>query len=413
MTPALDGIKVVDISQVAAVPMTARLMADYGAEVVHVEHPGRGDLLRESLPLLTALESDFHYVWENYNHNKKSIAIDISRPDGQAIVHKLIAGADVLLSNLRPYQLTAFDLEYDRLSELNPGLIFGNLTGYGRVGDYRDDPAYDHIAYGARGGVVHRMSPPAGLPIFGVPAIGDNVASLALLSGIMMALFVRERTGLGQEVDVSLLGTAIFQISWELSGTLATGADLVEEMTKEHPSIREKLDNRAEIANPLACSYRTSDGRWLILIAPNPERYWPKLCSAIEREDLKEDGRFLSKEALEENREEVFRLLEQIFKSKTLAHWKQRLAGFPGSAVQNSKEVIADAQARANDHFVSFDHPEHGAQEMVAGPMKLSKTPASAGKPAPSLGEHTGEILKAHGYTPGEIAQLRRQGVVA
>ena len=129
MTPALDGIKVVDISQVAAVPMTARLMADYGAEVVHVEHPGRGDLLRESLPLLTALESDFHYVWENYNHNKKSIAIDISKPEGQAIAHKMIAGADVFLSNLRPYQLTAFDLEYDRLSELNPGLIFGNVSG--------------------------------------------------------------------------------------------------------------------------------------------------------------------------------------------------------------------------------------------------------------------------------------------
>ena len=413
MTSALDGIKVIDISQVAAVPMAARLMADYGAEVVHVEHPERGDLLREALPVLAALESDFHYVWENYNHNKKSIAVDISKPEGQAIIHKMVAGADVLLSNLRPYQLTAFDLEYDRLKKLNSGLIFGNLTGYGRVGDNRDDPAYDHVAYGARGGVVHRLTPPAGLPIFGVPALGDNVSSLALLSGIMMALFVRERTGLGQEVDVSLLGTAIYQISWELSGTLATGADVVEEVTKEHPFIREKLDNRAEIANPLGCSYRTSDERWLILIAPNPERYWPRLCVVIEREDLMEDERFLSKEALEENREEAFAILEQAFKTKTLAQWKERLSGFPGSAVQNSKEVIADAQARLNEYFVPFDHPEHGAQEMIAGPMKLSMTPASLGNPAPTLGQHTDEILQAHGYTIGGIAQLRQDGVVA
>lgn len=206
MVAALDGIKVVDISQVAAVPMAARLMADYGAEVVHVEHPERGDLLRGTLPALPALVSEFNYIWENYNHNKKSLAVDISRPEGQAIVHKLVAETDVLLSNLRPYQLTEFDLEYERLSEMNPGLIFGNLTGYGRQGAERDAPAYDHVAYWARGGIVHRASPPAGIPSYGIPAIGDNVAALALLSGIMTALFVRERTGMGQEVDVSLLG---------------------------------------------------------------------------------------------------------------------------------------------------------------------------------------------------------------
>lgn len=413
MTAALDGIKVVDLSQVAAVPMAARLMADYGAEVVHIERPERGDLLREVGPAFPAMECEFKYIWENYNHNKKSLAVDISRPEGQAIVHKLIADADVLLSNLRPYQLTKFDFEYERLIKLNPRLIFGNLTGYGRLGAHKDVPAYDNSAYWARAGIIHRSSRPGGLPNYGIPAIGDNVASLALLSGIMTALFVRERTGVGQEVDVSLLRTGVYHLSWDLSSALATGADIVEEAVKAHPFIVDNLDNRAELAYPLMCSYQTGDGRWLIIHATPLERYWPKLCRAIEREDLEHDERFDSAETLIENRAELFQILEEVFKSKDLAHWKERMIDIPGGPVQNFREVVADPQARSNECFVSFTHPEHGVREMIAGPVKLSKTPASTGNPAPKLGEHTDEILQAHGYTAEDIADLREHGVIA
>ena len=413
MAAALDGIKVVDLSQVAAVPMAARLMADYGAEVVHIEHPERGDMLRGVEPGLPALESEFRYVWENYNHNKKSLAVDIARPEGQAIVHKLIADSDVLLSNLRPYQLTKFNFEYEHLIKLNPRLIFGNLTGYGRQGDDKDVPAYDNSAYWARAGIIHRSSRPKGVPNYGIPAIGDNVASLALLSGIMTALFVRERTGEGQEVDVSLLRTGVYHLSWDLSGSLATGTDLIEEAIKAHPFIVDNLDNRAELAYPLMCSYQTSDGRWLILHATPLDRYWPKLCRAINREDLEHDERFNTDETLLENRAELFQILEAVFKSKDLAHWRERLIDIPGGPVQNYREVVADPQARSNECFVSFTHPEHGVREMIAGPVKLSKTPASTGNAAPALGQHTDEVLQACGYTSEDIANLREQGVIA
>jgi formyl-CoA transferase len=410
---ALDGIKVVDLSQMAAVPMAARLMADYGAEVVHIEHPERGDLLRGAQPALPAMKSEFKYVWENYNHNKKGIAVDISTPEGQAIVHKLITDADVLLSNLRPYQLTKFKLEYESLVKLNPRLIFGNLTGYGRLGERKDVAAYDNTAYWARAGIVHRSSRPGGPPSYGIPAIGDNVASLALLSGIMTALFVRERTGVGQEVDVSLFRTGVYHLSWDLSSALATGADIVEESRKANPVTAENTDNRAKLAPPLMCPYQTSDGRWVIIHVQPADKYWSKFCHAIEREDLEHDERFTSETARNENRAELFGILEAAFESKTLADWNARLADIPSSSVQNLKEVVVDPQARTNECFASFTHPEHGVREIIAGPVKFSKTPASTGDPAPSLGEHTDEILKAHGYSAEAIADLRQQGVVA
>ena len=221
MTQALDGIRVVDLSQVAAVPMCARHLADFGADVVHIEHPVRGDSWRAyqygvALTKLCA-DSEINYNWENYNRNKRSLTIDLAQEAGREIVYKLVEQADVFVTNLRLRERKEFKLEYGTLSEVNPRLVYGSLTGYGKEGPDKDEPGYDATAYWIRSGIPHMLSS-SGVPSQGYrPAIGDNVAGMSLFAGIMTALFTRDRTGLGQEVDVSLFQTGVYQMSFDIA----------------------------------------------------------------------------------------------------------------------------------------------------------------------------------------------------
>ncbi len=411
MALALEGIKVVDVSQVAAVPMATQHLADFGAGVIHVEHPVRGDYMRElqfafSNPV-PAVASDINYVWENYNRNKRDITLDLTQEDGQKVVRTLAEKADVFVSNLRPFELERYDLEYDNLSRLNPKLIYGNLTGYGRKGPDKDGPAYDNVAHWARGGVAYRMTPPTMRPTNGVGAFGDNVGGMALFAGVMTALYVRERTGIGQEIDISLYQIAFHQLALEISGTLIHGRDFPEE------ALLMLKDAGEGAVNPLAITYKTRDERWFLLHILQQDRYWSRFCKAIGREDLEHDPRFESFEPRRENRVALFHILEEVFLGKTMDEWKSRLAGIPAAPVQNYREIVADPQARANDFCVPFEHPTHGRIEVMANPIKLSKTPATIRTPAPEFGEHTEEVLLEYGYTWEDIARFKEQHVIA
>ena len=413
MAQGLQGIKVVDVSQVAAVPMAARLLADWGADVIHVERPETGDSFRAVLAGLnptTGVQSDINYVWEHYNRNKRSVTIDLSQKTGQEILYKLVAEADVFLTNLRPFQLEKFKLEYRTLSQLNPRIISAALTGFGKKGPEKDAPAYDHNGYWARAGIPHRLiaaipelSAPDAIPPAFIPSIGDHVTALCLAYGVMSALFMREKTGVGQEVDVSLFQSGVHQLSFNIAGALVTGQDC----QRQHS----KMDAR----NPLATLYQTKDGRWLLFSAVQPARYWSRFCRAIEREDLEHDPRFESPELLMENRAILIQILEEVFQRKTLDQWKPRLrkVGVPWSPIQNLIEVTDDPQARANDFFVSYDHPVYGRIEGVANPVKLSRSPEKVRMPAPEFGQHTEEVLLEHGYTWEDIARFKQQQVIA
>jgi len=412
MTLALDGIRVIDVSQVAAVPMAARHLADFGADVIHIEHPVTGDsfrVIQAGMSQVTGIQSDINYVWENYNRNKKGVTLDLSQERGQEILYRLVERADVFLTNMRPFELERYKLEYDTLSRLNPGLIYGALNGYGKKGADKDAPAYDHTAYWARSGISHRVTsltlplPPGTPPPAFLPAFGDNVAALALAYGVMTALFQREKTGAGQEVAVSLFHTAVYQLSFDLAGTLVTGQDCG------------RMTSRDDVRSPLTTQYQTRDGRWILLIGLRPERYWAGFCQVIEREDLEHDTRFATVEAMTENSAALLHILEEVFRSKTLDEWRPRLsaAGFPWSPVQSFPEVINDPQARANDFFISYDHPAYGRMEGVANPVKLSKCPETVRMPAPEFGQHTEEVLLELGYTWEDIEQFKQQGVIA
>ncbi|MDD5287791.1 MAG: CoA transferase [Dehalococcoidales bacterium] len=405
MSFALEGIKIVETATALAGPMASRLIADLGAEVIKIEHPvtGNNDRAQDAIAVGgRRIASNIEYMAENQNRNKRGMTIDLSKEAGKQIILKLLGKADVFVSSYRQRELKKFGLEYETLSQLNPRIICANLSGYGTKGPDKDAPGYETTSYFSRTGMMHVLQEPGAPPLNTPLGLGDNVAGLCLAYAIMSALYIRERTGVGQEVNTSLFSTGIFAISVDIAGALVTGQD-------RRPSGRE------DVVNTLLQFYQTKDGRWLRLGVAKPDLYWSRICKAIGREGLEHDPRFESFEPRIKNHVALFHIIEEEFLSKTLEEWKRRLdeAGIPWGPIQSLPEVINDPQARANDLFVPFAHPAYGNIEVVANPAKFSRTPTVVTKPAPLFNQHTEAILKEYGYTRKEIAQFREQGVIA
>jgi len=426
MSSALAGIKVVDVSQVAAVPVAARNLADFGADVLHIENPKTGDSWRiyqaGQDTGRAGAPSEINYNWENFNRNKRSVTVDISQKGGQEVLYKFVNEADVFLTNLRPFELKRYNLEYDTLNRQNPRLIYAALTGFGKKGAEKDAPAYDATAYWTRSGIPH-MFTRLGMPQSGFrPAFGDNVAGLALAYGIMTSLYVREKTGKGQEVGVALLHAGLYQLSFDIAGALATGLDYEDWREDPPPDIVAAAEAglaparafyRSKAPNPLAGRYTTKDNRVITFVALQPDRYWGKFCRALGLEELENDPRFNTIEGREENNSILYPILDEAFAGKTLDEWKPLLKGIPYAVHQSLREVINDPQARANDFFTAYDHPTHGRLEVLANPVMLSETPATMRMAAPEFGQHTEEVLLEYGYTWEDIARLKEQGIIA
>lgn len=393
----LQGIRVIETASVAAGPMAGRFLADWGADVIHIDH-----LIRKTQLERMRVGAPMLYFLQDRNRNKRAIMLDLAKESGHEIILKLLEKSDILLSNFRPYELEKFKLDYDTLSKPNPRLICANITGYGTKGPYKNSPAYGPIAGDSRAGLLNSLMMPESEPPQVSGQMADYITAMTLVCGIMTALFTRERTGLGQTVEASLFQSMVYVLSGDIANALATGQE------------RGTVD-RKDMARPLLSPYKTKDGRWLhILLGMGADLIWPRFCRAIGREDLVNDSRFSSPELMTQNYLELFDILDEAFASRTLEEWKPRLdeGNFPWSPLQTFVEVTKDPQARANDFFLPLTSSTGESIEVVANPIKLSQIPEKIRTPAPEFGQHTDEVLSEFGYTPEEIAKFREQDIV-
>lgn len=404
--PSVDvfgGVRVVELAQWLFVPVTGSLLADWGAEVFKIEHPEGGDGYR-GLVLQGGGSGSVNYAMELANRNKRSVAIDLKTEGGRAAVLRLVAEADVFLTNYLPSVLERLGLGVDELRAINPRLIYARGHGYGARGPEADSPAYDATAFWARGAISTTLTP-AGLPepIPQRGGLGDRYAGTQLAFGISGALFRRERSGEGSVVDVSLLATAVWMI----------GSDVLAAMQGAFSETPELGKPRDSLPNPLAANYRCADDRWLMLCCLQPDKYWKDLCRLIEREDLLEDDRFVDMAARAEHSASLVQELEAAFAGRPLDEWREPLtkARIPWGPFQRVEELLEDPQVLANGYIGRVDREGAESFSLPTGAVQFDEKPATLQR-APALGEHTDEVLASLGYSWDEIVELKMSGAI-
>ena len=395
MTAPLAGIRVVEIASFVAAPAGGALLADLGAEVVKVEVP-RGEVYRYSTPRTAGYRSDFpeapHFQMDN--RGKRSLTLDITRESARAALIRVIEGADVVLTNMLPQRQKKYGIDAESLRAERPGLIFASMSGYGPDGPEANQPAFDYTAYWARPGFMHTMRDEGVPPSFLRPGVGDHAAALALVTGILSALRVRDQSGQGQVIDVNLMHIGFYIQGNDASNTLATG---------QSPPNHDRRRPR----NPLWNHYETKDGRWLFLVMIESDRYWPTLCRALELEDLLEDERFQGPVERYRNSEALTAQLAARIAERSLEDWEQHLAGrtLICAPMRTLAEAVAEPQVREAGILQTTEHPTAGSFSSVAPPLRMSGFELRSSRPAPALGADSEQVLAEAGLTPEEIAQ--------
>ena len=392
----LEGMVVLDATQIMAGPFCTLLLADMGADVIKVERPDGGDDTRRMGPPFIAGESAAFLAM---NRNKRSLALDLKREEGKDLFRRLARRADVLVENFRPGTMEKLGLGYEALHEIHPGIIYCSVSGFGRTGPYRLRGGFDLVAQGMSG-LISCTGHPGGPPTkVGVP-ISDLNAGMYAAYGILCAYVHRLRTGRGQLVDTSLLEGAIAYTFWESAIFFATGKN-PEPMGSAH-----RLNAPYQV-------FRTKDGS--LSVGAATQGTWEMLCQAIGRPDLSADPRFRDNAARIAHYQELAAILEEVFQQDTTAYWLRRLeeAGVPAGPIYTLAEVYADPHVRAREMAVEVEHPVAGRVQNIGIPVKLSGTPGRIARPAPTLGQHTDEVLAWLGVEKAAIARLREAGVVA
>jgi len=393
LTEPLEGIRVVEIASYVAAPAAGALLADLGAEVIKVEVPA-GEVYRHSIPRRLGYKSEFpeapHFQMDN--RGKRSLTLDLARPAARAALDRVLDRADVLLTNLLPERLVRFALDAGTLREARPELVLATLTGYGNTGAEKDRPGFDYAAYWARTGFMDQLRDPESPPAFLRGGVGDHAAALALCTGILAALRVRDRTGKGQAVAVSLLHIGFYILGNDAALALATG--------QEPPR-----HDRSRARNPLWNHYRTRDDRWLFLVMIESQRYWPTFCEAVGHPEWRGDPRFEDVIPRYRNSEVLCGLLQELFATRTLDEWQKALDAHRliWSPVKTLSEGLRDEQARATGVFARVDHPVAGAYDTVTAPIRLSGHATETPRPAPALGADARDVLAEAGLSDAEI----------
>ncbi len=408
MADIMEGVRILEVAEHTFVPAASAILSDWGAEVIKIEHPERGDAMRGLassgvMPSMGAV----HVLLEHSNRGKKSIGIDVSTEQGLDLIYRLAATSDVFLTNKLPAVRKKLRIELEDIRAHNPNIIYVSGTGAGERGPDADKGGYDFLSYWCRASSAMGTTPTdvdylAGQP---GPGYGDSIGGMTIAGGILGALFHRERTGEALPVDVSLLGVGM----WAMSPAIALSLQL-NFPWRPGPS----SGGGAGPANPLVGTYRTEDGKFLAFSCLQGFKYWPGACRAIGREDLLADERFSSHEALAANAGAARQILKEVFRAAPLSEWKQRLDSFDGqwAVAQDTLEVVADPQVEANGYLGEAVTPDGTPFTLVTTPVQFGGEPAPP-KRGPEFNEHCEEILASIGCGTDEMLELKVAGVVA
>lgn len=405
MTRILEGIRILEVAEHTFVPAASALLADWGAEVIKIEHVERGDAMRGLAATgMTEIHGDVHALLEHSNRGKKSLALDLMSDDGLEILYKLAATADVFLTNKLPRVREKLRITVDEIRAANPRIIYARGTGQGERGPDADKGSYDSLAFWARAGIsVGCTRPEYDLPTMPPgPGFGDSIGAMTIAGGIMGALFHREKTGEATIVDISLLGTGLWAMGQAMALSLITD-------TPWQPGPNESMNR-----NPLVGNYETRDGRYVMLTCLQAGVYWAPLCDIIGRPELATDPRFIDHAALMQNREEAGAILTDVFRQATVDEWRTRLEPFIGqwTIIQHSLEAAADPQTVANGYLQECRTAGGTPFQLVAAPVQYDEQPAKPQR-APEFNEHGDAVLAELGYDWDTIVDLKVRGVVA
>jgi len=392
----LAGLKVIEFAHIMAGPVCGLMLADMGADVIKVEKIPGGDDTRRTLPPDIGGESAAFLMM---NRNKRGIALDLKTEAGKHIAMRLLAGADVATENYRKGTMERLGLGYEDVKAVNPGIIYAELSGFGRSGPYAERAGFDLIAQGMSGIMSITGEGGGGPPTKCGAPLSDITAGILAAMGVLGAVFHRSRTGEGQRVDTSLFEAAITHTYWQSAMTFATGIS----------------PGALGSAHPLSAPYQafeTADG-WITVGAAN-QTNWLRLLEALERPDLQDDPRFGDDALRMANIEPLVALLSGIFRERPAAEWLARLerAGVPAGPVLDIAGMQADPQTLARGMVTEVPHSRVGPVKTLGHPVHYSATPVEISRGAPTLGEHTAEVLAEHGYTRAEIARFVSEGAV-
>ena len=391
----------IDCATVIAAPAAAMMLADYGADVIKIEQPGGGDMLRMLGDLRTTPDADSDWFWQLDGRNKRGMALDLKQPAGMDILRKLVAGCDVFITN-QPYSVReSLGITYEDLKPLNPKMIYASLTAYGEKGLERQRKGFDQLAYWARSGLMELMREPGTRPTQGLPGMGDHPTGVALYAGIVTALLKRERTGEGAMVETSLLANGLWSAAGIAQGVMADG---------DMPLYRSLNESPPVMLRP----YETSDRRWLQFNMIRTEELQSLLFVALDAPELLTDPRFSSQELMFENREPLGLELQEIIEQKTAEHWLVTFDSFelPVNLVATVEENKSDPQVLQNQMAIVPTDDRIKTPLIINHPIQISNIAKVGPTCAPMLGEHNEEILGELGFDAEEISHLQALKIV-